>query len=107
MSIYISRGNKFTRTVYLEVTDIPLEGRFVGATFDVDVEHDPGQTYGASPCYYDSPADPAGNRVSAVRVREWTEYDASGNELPKVCTDSQVVAAAMPRIEEQTYDLYC
>lgn len=106
MSLYVSRGEKFSRTVPFEVVDLRMGERWMAAQFAVDVEHDPGQSCAASRCYYDSPPDPPETTVTAVCVVGWTEYDCDGNELPKVLTEQQVIEACRSRIDEHAADLF-
>lgn len=89
------------RTVRWEVSELLIAGRWVTATLESDVTHYPAQVYLASLCYYDSPPDPEEIEVHATEVIEWFEYDADGEDLPRVLTAEQVATAALALVQDE------
>lgn len=92
------------RAVPVEIDEMFVAGRYVTATFAVDINHQPAQQHVASPCYYDSPPDPAETTIEAVAVVDWSEYDVGGRDLGRTLTEKQIVVAAMERLQEWADD---
>lgn len=91
----------YSRTLRIELDELPVAGRLLSATFVVDVVYQPAQQYGASLCYYDTPPDGPETTIKAVSLVEWSEFDSNGDEVARSLTQQQVVAAAMDILEQR------